>query len=178
MKKIANRYSVALFELALEEDKVEEYHKQLIWLNGVFEDNTVFQFFSSVKVESNKKKEVLDSIINENVDKNILSFIKILIDKRRMSLINVIIEQFHSLYNQHHNIQEGVVYSIRTLSKQELSSIEDAVGKKLESKVELKNYLNPNLISGIRIVVNDVVIDASMQSKMAQLKEQLLKESR
>ncbi len=178
MKKIANRYSVALFDLSIEENKLEDYQQQLAWLKDVFEDNTVFLFFSSVKVDSTKKKDVLDSIVSANVDQHILSFIKILIEKRRMTLIKTIIEQFHSLYNQHHNIQEGIVYSIRTLSDQELLNIEDAVGKKLESEVKLKNYLNPSLLSGIKIVVNDVVIDASMQSKMSQLREQLLKESR
>src|SRR5690554_5567570 len=178
MSKIANRYAVALFELAVEEDQIDRYQQQLAWIKEVFNDDTVFQFFSSIKVDKLKKKEMLSTIMQDQVDQHMISFLMILIDKKRVSFIKAIADQFHSLCNKHYNIQEGYVYSIRKLSEQEHKEIEDAVSKKLNSTVKLKNYLNPHLIAGVKVVVNDTVIDASYQAQMSQLKAQLLKESR
>lgn len=178
MIKVASRYAVALFDLALEQNQLDGYQKQLAWINDVFLDDTVFQFFSSVKISNSKKKEVLESIIKEHVGTYLVNFLYILIDKRRISLIHTIAKEFHSLCNKHKNIQEGVVYSIRKLAEDEINDIEKAVSEKLESKVELKNYINPRLLSGVRIVIGDTVIDGSLQAKMAQLKLQLLKENR
>lgn len=178
MKKVANRYAVALFELALEEAKLDEYAQQLSFLRKVFDDQEVLAFLTALKIQAKVKKELIKNILDKQVDRHLVSFIMILIDKRRISLVKVIIDEFHSLVNQHYNIEEGIVYSIRPLSDMEHKDIEAAISKMLESKVVLKNYLNPHLISGIKVVVNDVVIDGSMQAKMAQLKAELLKESR
>jgi F-type H+-transporting ATPase subunit delta len=178
MIKVASRYAVALFDLALEQNQLDSYQQQLAWINDVFIDSTVFKFFTSVKVNNSKKKEVLQSIIKEHVDAYLVNFLFILIDKRRMSLIRTIAKEFHSLCNVHKNIQEGIVYSIRKLAEDEINDIEKAVSEKLESKVELKNYINPRLLSGVRVVIGDTVIDGSLQAKMAQLKQQLLKENR
>ncbi len=178
MKKVASRYAVALFELAMEQNKVDEYRAQFSWLEKVFDDGMVFSFFSSVKIDASKKKQVLTSIIKEHVDTYVFNFLLLLIDKRRMGLIKTIAKEFHSLCNQHKNIEEGIVYSIRKLSIQEIKDIETAVGKQLGCQVELKNHLNPRLLAGVRIVIGDTVIDGSMQAKMTQLKTQLLKESR
>ena len=178
MKKIATRYAVALFDLALEQDQLEMYQDQLLWIKEVFEDDTVFQFFSSVKIDRKDKKKVLKTILDEHIDQFVMNFLMILIEKNRMSLIRSIADEFHLLNNKHYNIQEGVVYSIRKLSQEEHKQIELAVGERLKSEVKLKNYINPDLISGVRIIIGDTVIDASMQSKISQLKSQLLKESR
>ncbi|NLA78564.1 MAG: ATP synthase F1 subunit delta [Erysipelothrix sp.] len=177
MRKIANRYAVALYDLALEEHKLDVYEQQLTLLKDVFDDD-VLAFLMSLKIEADTKKEMMQSILEGKVETHLISWIMILIDKRRVSLIKGIIDEFHSLFNKHYNIEEGIVYSIRQLSDTEHQQIEATVSQMLESKVALKNYLNPQLISGIKVVVNDVVIDASMQAKMAQLKAQLLKESR
>lgn len=178
MKKIATRYAVALFDLALEQDQLNRYEKQLLWIKEVFEDDTVFQFFSSVKIARKDKKELLTSILGEHVDQYLMNFLMILIEKNRMSLIRTISDEFHLLNNKHNNIQEGVVYSIRKLSHDEHKEIERVVGERLNSEVKLKNYINSSLLAGIRIIIGDTVIDASMQLKINQLKSQLLKESR
>ncbi len=178
MKKIASRYAVALFDLAIEQNQLDAYQQQLAWINDVFKDDTVFQFFGSAKIGSSKKKDVLVTIIKEHVDNYIINFLFILIDKRRMSLIHVIAKEFHSICNKHKNIQEGIVYSIRKLANEEIEHIEKSVGEKLDSKVELRNHINPRLLSGVKIVIGDTVIDGSLQAKMTQLKSQLLKESR
>lgn len=178
MKKIATRYAVALFDLALEENKLERYENQLLWINEVFEDDAVFQFFSSANIDRSDKKRVLTSILDQQIDQYMLNFLMILIEKNRMSLIRTIVNEYHLLCNKHNNIKEGIVYSIRKLSKEEHEQIEHAVGERLDSQVKLKNYINTSLISGIRIIIGDTVIDASMKAKMNQLKSQLLKESR
>lgn len=178
MKKIATRYAVALFDLALEEDQLKKYEDQLLWIKEVFEDDTVFQFFSSVKIDRKDKKKLLDSILGEHVDQFLMNFLMILVEKNRMALIRTIADEFHLLNNKHNNVQEGVVYSIRKLSHDEHKQIEHSVGERLNSKVKLKNYINPDLLAGIRIIIGDKIIDASMQSKINQLKSQLLKESR
>lgn len=178
MKKIAARYAVALFDLAEEQDQLDTYHEQLLWIKQVFLDDHVYQFFSSVKIDRSDKKKVLTTILKNQVSEYLMNFLMILVEKNRMSLIRSIADEYHLLINKHNNIQEGVVYSIRKLTEKEHAKIEESVGQRLNSKVILKNYINPNLLAGVRIIIGDTVIDASMQSKLNQLKSQLLKESR
>ena len=70
------------------------------------------------------------------------------------------------------------MYSIRELSDEEIKQIETSVSKKLDTNVELTNRISKDLISGIRVVVEDVVIDGSMKYKLDNLRSELLKGSR
>ena len=67
MKKVANRYAVALFELALEEAKLDEYAQQLSFLRKVFEDQEVLAFLTALKIQAKVKKELIKNILDKQV---------------------------------------------------------------------------------------------------------------
>ena len=87
----------------------------------------------------------------------------------------LILKEFHSLCNAYHGIEEGVVYAARSLSEDQMKELEDSF-KVRGRNVELTQKLDESLISGFKIVLEDEVIDASMKSKLARMKNELLKE--
>ena len=77
------------------------------------------------------------------------------------------------MINEELNIDEGYVYSTEPLDASQIAKIEDAVGKKLGHKVELKNNIDSRLIGGVRVVINDHVYDGSIKFKLETLKNNL-----
>ena len=59
-----------------------------------------------------------------------------------------------------------------------IAELEKALSTKLQDKVELENRIDGNLIKGIKVVIDDVVMDDSMRYKIDALKETLLKDVR
>ena len=67
----------------------------------------------------------------------------------------------------------GTIFSIKPLSDGQLESFEKETGKLLRKQVRLENKVDKNLIGGVRIFIEGKVIDASIQRKLMNLRENL-----
>jgi F-type H+-transporting ATPase subunit delta len=179
MEKVASRYAQALFEYACELDKVDLWQQQMRLVHQVFQqDPQIGDFFGHIRIEADQKKSVFKQIFSERIDSDVVNFFCLLIDKRRVSQFTEIAKEFHILCNQSKGIKEGVVYSTRLLDIEEVRQIERSVSEKIKLNVELTNKLDPKLLSGVRVIVDDVVMDGSLRNKIDRLRHVLLKGSR
>lgn len=179
MDNVSSRYATALFDLACEKQCTDNWQEQMRFVKSVFAHNKDYlAFFSHYRISKEEKRSVLCNVFNGKVDKDLVNFLQLLLDKRRIGNVIGIATAFNSLCNEAKGVSEGVVYSVNELSAEDKKQIEESVGKKLGVKLDLLNKLDPNLISGIKVVVGDSVIDGSMQHRLTSLKSELLKESR
>ena len=102
-----------------------------------------------------------------------MNFLFVLVDKNRASEYKEIFHQYYQLANPELGIKEGYVESVRPLDEKRIKALEDVLSTK-ELKVELKQRINDNLISGFRVVFDGEIIDASMKEKVRKMNEMLL----
>lgn len=179
MSQINERYATALFELAQELGKVDAWQEQMKAVRSVFQQNKDYMtFFGHYRIANETKKEVLRNVFQGKVDKEVLNFLLLLVDKRRIRQLPGIAASFHTICNASKNIKEGIVYSVNELDAADKAKVEESVGQYLGCKVDLINRLDRSLISGIKVVVEDQVIDGSLRHRLNSLKSELLKESR
>jgi F-type H+-transporting ATPase subunit delta len=89
-------------------------------------------------------------------------------------MIESILREFIKEASLLENIVEGTVYSTSPLTKEEIKSLEVALEKKDGYKTKLINKIDPSLIGGIKIVINDKIIDRSMKSALDDIKKKIL----
>ena len=131
------------------------------------------------KLELIISEEIFNSIscnklFKENIHIYVIHFLCLLVDKKRERNIEAVCEEFNSLCNEYFNVLEGIVYSTKPLTKDQMTNIEKSIELKLNKKVELTNKLDSSLIGGLKVVVGDTVFDNSIQHKMEALKNELL----
>ena len=177
--QVAERYGQALFELAKESGELVRWGQQARGFAAVVEENPqLLDFFNAVKISAEEKKQMVNTLFAGQVDNMLVHFLDLLIDKKRTKHTVEILRQFISLENAERGVAEGVVYSARKLAKEDVARIEQAMAKRQGQNLELTNRVDPRLISGIKVVIGNEVIDGSMKSKIESLKSELLKESR
>lgn len=177
--QVAERYGQALFELAKESGELVRWGQQARGLAAIVEENPqLLDFFNAVKISAEEKKQMVNTLFAGQVDNMLVHFLDLLIDKKRTKHTVEILRQFISLENAERGVAEGVVYSARKLAKEDVARIEQAMAKRQGQNLELTNRVDPRLISGIKVVIGNEVIDGSMKSKIESLKSELLKESR
>ena len=175
MDTIASRYASALLELAIENDKVTSYQSQVKYVLNVFRENRELdEFLKCYTIDDKNKKDLLMKIFKDDLDIEVLHFLFLILDKKRINYIEKICVEFNSSCNEHRGILEGTVYSTNELSEEQIKKLEDSITKKLNKKVELSNVLDSSLIGGIKIVVNDTVFDNSIASRIESLKQELI----
>lgn len=171
MSIVASRYAEAFFSLGLDKECVEKYKDELNIVHDAFSNvNNLKEFFISENVTKNDKKKIVDEALASSISKDTLNFLKLLIDKGRMSYYEEIIDEYRHLANDKLNIKEGIIESVRPLNKDKIKQLEEALSKNGE-KVELKQKINKSLISGFKIRFDNEIIDASMKDKISKLQD-------
>jgi len=174
MNKVSSRYAQALCDIATQLNRLEEFKAQAKMINKVFIENPEFSpLFEKTQISSDEKKALIQSVFGSQVDPMLINLMCLLIDKKRIRLIENIFLDFIHLVNLSRSIEEGIVYSIRPLSDSDMKQLETQLSLKHHVSVELINKIDPSLISGLKIKFKESVIDASLSFQLESLRETL-----
>ena len=106
----AARYAQGLFYLALEKAKIDSWQKQMRLVKKVFKnDISLRSFFMNYQISKEAKKEVLNKAFKDNIDRDVLNFFCLLVDKHRLKEIMMIAKNFNTLCNEEKGVKEGIV---------------------------------------------------------------------
>ncbi len=175
MNEIAERYGAGLFELAKEENKVEEYMDEVKTLKEVLKENPeLMTFFSSVKISKDEKKALIDKVFT-SIDHNLINFMKLIVDKGRVSQLSHIYSSFIEMCEEDLGIQHATVVSARALSQEDLNTIGNTLVSKTNKRIILENVVDPSVIAGIKVTMGNTVTDVTMKTKIENMRSTLLK---
>ncbi len=118
--------------------------------------------------------EILEKTL-VGVDKNIVALIDVIMENNRTDLILDVLDSFNSYCNQYRGVIEGLIYSTLKLDQTVIDQIEKKISKIENNKVELKNVIDPSLIGGVKVVVQDRIYDGSIKHNIEMMKKDLLK---
>lgn len=172
-QRVASRYAKSIMELSLEKGRLEEVHSDFDRLTALAVGN--FEFAVVLKnpvISSEKKLNILKALFTD-ADPITLSFFDIVSRKNREEILLDVAKEFESQYNLHRSIQVAELTTTFAIDDQ-LKSEFEAVVKEISGKesVQLVEKINPDLIGGYILKVNDRQVDESLSSKLRQLKAQ------
>lgn len=175
MESVASRYGLALYSLALEENKIDSWQKDVKTLKSIFKENTDFiMILGSSFLSLEERIEILEKTL-VGVDESIVALIDVIMENNRTDLILDIFESFNSYCNQYRGVSEGLIYSTLKLDQTVIDQIEKKISKIENNKVELKNVIDPSLIGGVKVVIKDRIYDGSIKHSIEMMKKDLLK---
>lgn len=168
---LAKSYADALYELAKDDSQLTIFKEQLIQVDGLMHENVAFyQLLTHPKIHKKEKKQSLEDVGKTFLEHTILNFLKLLIDKGRFQKLHEIVKEFERRYHEEHHIVIADVRSAKALSDDECAKIKAMMENKLAKTVEMHCRVDETLIAGLRIKINDTVLDNSALHRMEQLK--------
>lgn len=174
MSEHINGYALALFSLAEEEKKLNQYKTQSVSLIESFKENAEYITVMNTKsIHADKKHEMIQKAF-KGFDKNLVNFMFVLSDRSKFHLITPVLEKLVKLINNKLRINEGYIYTVELLTKAELAKITKRTETLLNKKLTLINKVDKELISGYKIVVGDELIEDTVMLRLEELKNQLL----
>lgn len=174
MDKVSSRYAEALLSIAIQMNRLDDFKRQAKVIGKNFKENPEYaDLFDKTQISANEKKALVQSVFGTSVDEMMINMMYLLIDKKRMRMVDLIMTDFVHLVNQTQSIQEGIVYSIRPLPESDMLELESQLSAKHNVKVELVNKIDTTLLSGLKIKFKESIIDASLSFKLEALRETL-----
>ena len=170
-------YARNLMELANQEGSVDDCYRELKSINDELNRNEeLAKYITSSEHSSAEKKRKLQEVFHNELDDSILYGLFMVIDTIPRKHMEIeLIREFLTYYYQSRGMILGTVYSARELGPRELRSLEVAFSMQLEHNIKLENKIDPELIGGVKVVINENVWDSTYKAKMDELRTSLLK---
>jgi ATP synthase F1 delta subunit len=171
VEEIAEVYARSLFEVAKEEEKLDEVREQLGEIaDAVAESRDLQVFFFSPYFSSDEKVQGLDKAIS-GADETVTNFLALLVEKHRMPALFRIRQQFDKLWQAENQILPVQVTSAIELDDDTVKNIGDKIGERTGRKVELRSSVDPDILGGIVLQVGNSVLDASIRNRLENLRK-------
>jgi F-type H+-transporting ATPase subunit delta len=179
ISNISKRYARAFFEIATEEKQLERYYEELNQFALIISQNKALSdFLANPVFEQGSKKGVVESIIGKlQLSGMTISFLKLLVDKKRIDILHDIVICYRQLMDE---VLKKVRVNLKTafpLSGKMQDYINSSLEKLTGRQVELFIENDPNLLGGIIIGVGDTLYDGSIKNQLNNMRN-LLGEAR
>jgi len=166
------RYAKALFQLAVEQDILEQSYQDMKFLDAVCkESKELVLLLKSPIVKTDKKLKILEEIFNSQIHKTTMSFIRIITAKKREGLLLLVAGSFINLYKKHNNIQPATVISATSLDESLRAEVITFIEKYGDKKAELEEKIDERIIGGAVIRMGDKQLDASVSREISELRQ-------
>ncbi len=164
-------YAQALMSSAKSQNITEEIGDDVRSLLSLLQNSDQLKnFVANPFVKEQDKKRVLEQVIGESVHPYLRNFLRILVDRRRILLLEGICEQYLNLLRQLNQTVLAEVISTVELSEAQQQSIKDKVKSMTNAReVELSTTIDSELIAGAIVKVGSQVIDASLRGQLRRL---------
>lgn len=167
------RYALAMFIVAKEDKQIKKYQSEFKEVKlALSENKALLNLFKSEFLSIEKRYQVVDKVFKKN-SLAVKNFLKILIKNHRLNAYETIFHRFNSLCNEENHVLEGIVYSVDKLDEDKIRELEGALKIKNKVDVELTNRIDPSLIGGIKVVIDNHIYDYSIQNELTSMKSQL-----
>jgi F-type H+-transporting ATPase subunit delta len=172
----ANRYALALYELAKENSELEVVEKDVKELLAICNTSEDFKNFIKNPTQSqSNQSEVLNKISTEmSLSKIIKNFLSILIIKRRIFFLKIIFMNFLSLISKKRGELKASLISSKNLTNEELKNLNTELSQATETTIAFNYEVDETLIGGLKMQIGSLMIDTSIKSKLKKYEQTML----
>lgn len=172
--KISVRYARALFQTALEKKNLDQVNQDMIFISEICKTPETKEFLGSPIIRPSKKEEIFHAMLGDNVEPVTLSLIDLIVKNGRESFLPAIARVFIHETKKFKGITESMLTTAVKVDENIKKQISDLVSDVFKTKVDLKETIDPDIIGGFILQIDDSYIDASIRNKLRKIKKELI----
>ena len=172
---ITARYTKALYQTGEEEAKSQDVFKDILLIENIIKENPEFmEFLASPIVKVSDKKNLFKDLFEDNIGQLSYNFLLLLLENKRELFLPSICRFYVQIYKENQGIQEGSITTAKPLNKEHKEEIHKFIRRRFKIEIELDEKIDPSLIGGFLLRIEDQQIDASISSQLKKIKTQLI----
>lgn len=169
--EIIYNWAYAIYDLTNENKNLALVSNEAAEITRLLKKNKDYLYvLNSYDIDENEKYRLIDEAFSR-YNFYLVNTLKLAAKQHVIKYIIVILTKFVELSNEKRNIKYGFVYTISPLPERELKRLEVKLSNELKANIHLTNEIDPKLIAGIKIKVDDYLIDNSIVNKLNDFKK-------
>ena len=176
-KLVSKTYGDALFAVALEENRMDEFFEAVKVVAGVMCENEEFgKLMNHPKIVKDDKVKIVKEIFEGKVPNEVVAIMSLLISKGRSAEMLSVFEYFVALVKEEKKIGTAYVATAVALDDKQKAQVEKKLLDTTKYETFEMNYsVDKSLIGGMVIRIGDRVVDSSVKTKLFELTRELRK---
>ena len=166
---IARPYAVAAYKLGKAHNTLAKWSEMLGFAAAVANDAQMQAHIQDPKVVASDLQNTFLRVCGDKLDDHGQNLIKVLVEYNRMSILPAITQAFEELKAQDEGTLDAQIIAAALLSPTEVKDLVSRLELKFGKKIEANVSVDTELIGGIKIIVGDTVIDASVKGQLQNL---------
>jgi F-type H+-transporting ATPase subunit delta len=171
--KISVRYSKALFESALEKNLLDKVNQDMILISEICKNPETRDFLQNPVIVPSKKSDILHKMFGGFVEGITLSLIDLAVKNGRESYIPAVARVFIHETLKYKGITESVLTTAVKIDPTVKKQITEMISEVFNTKVELEEVIDTEIIGGFILRIDDNYIDASIKNKLRKISKEL-----
>ena len=172
--KISTRYAKAFLEHATEKQLLEIARADMELIFEACKDPGFKKILNNPIIPGFKKRQIFLDIFQGNVDQITIALLDLVLKNRRESFLPSIAKRFIDDYKQINGIKTANLKSVEGLDENQRQMLITSIEAIFQSKIELEESIDKSLLGGFVLTVGDQQYDASVASKLVNIKQQLI----
>jgi len=172
MSRAAIRYAKAILDIAQTSGKADAVNNDMKSIvTAVSESADLKDFLTSPIIKIEVKKSALSEIFS-NVEKETNSLFHLLFENKRFEILEAIAIQYNKLFDESNGIEVAKVTTAFPITAELETKVLAKIAEFSNKKITIQNIVDPTIIGGFILRVGDQQYNASVASKLSELKRE------
>lgn len=174
-KLVSKTYGDALFAVALEENRMDEFFEAVKVVADVMRQNEEFgKLMNHPKIMKENKVKIVEETFATRIPKEMVGLMTIMVEKGRANEMASVLDYFVLLVKEEKKIGKADVTTAIALSDEQKTKVEEKLLETTKYETfEMCYHVDESLIGGMVIRIGDRVVDSSIKTKLYDLSRQL-----
>jgi len=168
MNDTAREYGGGLFALAVEENAADVILEESRALRKLLTREYTHMLIDPT-VPKSRRVELVGELLDGRVHVYLANFVKLMTERRLVSEIDGCFREFERLYYETFRIVRVRAESAVELSGDQKKRLEAKLTKHTGSRIEISYAVDPSLIGGMRLVMDNRTIDSTVKARLTEI---------
>jgi F-type H+-transporting ATPase subunit delta len=171
--QLSNRYGLALFNLSVEQNRLDSNLEAAVFLRDTLKDPKCQSVITHPRITSPEKRAFFKNVFAGHIGADLLGFLYLAVNKNREAFIVPALTKFIEMARKHRRETTALVVSAVPLREGQVSALASLLSKKLVKKVDIAQKVDSSIIGGLYIQVDGFYIDRTIKSRLQDMKNSM-----
>ena len=175
INRTAKRFAQALYSVAEKKNNVIEIKSSLEQLVTLYRKNPEFRFILlSKRIDKNQKVKILIESLVDKINATALELAEILLENENIRDLPAIYGRYQLLVSENMKTAQISVVVSDELDDQQKNDLLQSIETKLNKKIDIQLDVDPSLIGGMVLRIDNTIIDGSIKRQLEKIREHLV----
>lgn len=176
---IGRVYAKALIDLAEKDNQLDSVAEEMADLGALLDSNAdLVRLIENPILERTQRSGMVERLFSGKVSDLLYRFLQVVNQKDRLAALPTICAAFEAMMAKKRNQIDVDAYVAKPMDDATAARVSEGLGQSLGKQVNLRQHVNEALIGGLKLRIGDRMIDASVQSQLKRIEQQLIKTGR